>query len=81
MYTTIPITTHYDRPSHLKKCKLGYKYNKSTNRCRRIVWPLTHTRNVKKCPKGSRRAKKINQCIPRHYVNPSVIADYRTDSD
>lgn len=76
----LSITTHYYRPSNIKKCKLGYKYNKSTNRCKRIIWPLTHTRNVKKCPKGSRRAKKTNQCIKAHYFNPSVMADYGSTS-
>lgn len=76
MNSANPITTHYYRPTYLKKCKLGYKYNKSQNKCKRFVWPLTHTRNVKKCQKGTRRAKKTNQCIPHYYYNPSVMADY-----
>jgi hypothetical protein len=78
---SLSLTTHYSRPAHIKKCKLGFKYNKSTNRCKRFIWPLTHTRNVKKCPKGSRRAKKTNQCIQKYYLNPSVIADYGSHSN
>ena len=70
------INTHYSRPANVKKCKLGYKYTKSRNICKRFIWPSPNTINVKRCPKGFRRAKKTNKCINRYYFNPEVIADY-----
>ena len=80
MNPILSINTHYLRPSNIKKCKLGYKYKKSTNICKRVIWPSPNTRNVKRCPKGFRRGKKTNKCIQHYYFNPSVIADYSTDS-
>ena len=70
---THSITTHYYRNPSVKKCKLGYKYNKSTTRCKRVIWPLPHTRNIKRCPKGTRRGKKTTTCVPNHYIKPMVI--------
>jgi hypothetical protein len=81
MNSILSINTHYSRPPHVKKCKIGYKYKKTKNICKRVIWPSQNTRNVKRCPKGFRRAKKTNKCLQHYYFKPSVIADYGPGSD
>jgi hypothetical protein len=81
MKSILSINTHYSRPSHVKKCKIGYQYNKTKNICKRVIWPSQNTRNVKRCPKGFRRGKKTHKCLQHYYFKPSVIADYGPSSD
>lgn len=73
------INTHYSRPTNVKKCKIGYKYKKNKNTCKRVIWPSPHTKNVKRCPKGFRRGKQTKKCIQHYYFKPSVVADYGPD--